>query len=110
MLDLLAGVRRLHPALAPYADRLLIIADNRVQASHQPARAAPRARAPFALTAGERRVLALMALGLPDDEISRRLKISLNTVRSHNKNIFRKLDVRSRTQAVVRARTLGLAE
>lgn len=56
----------------------------------------------------ESSVLILIAAGMTNDEIARELYISLNTVRTHTKNIFRKLNVRSRTQAVARARAAGL--
>lgn len=56
----------------------------------------------------ESSVLILIAAGLTNDEIARELFISLNTVRTHTKSIFRKLNVRSRTQAVARARAAGL--
>jgi len=60
------------------------------------------------LSARELEVLRLMAAGLSNREIADRLFISLNTVRTHTKNIHLKLDVHSRTQAASRARDLGL--
>jgi LuxR family maltose regulon positive regulatory protein len=53
-------------------------------------------------------VLKLIAAGLTNQEIGERLFISLNTVRTHTKNINSKLDVHSRTQAIARAKKLGL--
>jgi LuxR family maltose regulon positive regulatory protein len=53
-------------------------------------------------------VLRLMVTGLKYKEIAARLHISLNTVRHHVKNLYRKLDVNSRTRAVARAQDLGL--
>ena len=53
-------------------------------------------------------VLKLIAAGLTNQEIAERLFISLNTVRTHTKNINGKLDVHSRTQAIARAKKLGL--
>jgi ATP/maltotriose-dependent transcriptional regulator MalT len=53
-------------------------------------------------------VLKLIAAGLTNQEIAERLFISLNTVRTHTKNINSKLDVHSRTQAIARAKKLGL--
>ena len=50
----------------------------------------------------------LVAQGLSNREISQRLFLSLNTVKGHNRNIFGKLGVNRRTEAVARARELGL--
>jgi two-component system, NarL family, response regulator LiaR len=56
----------------------------------------------------ELEVLELMAGGLSNQEIADKLFVSLNTVKTHAANLFQKLDVRRRTQAVQRARALGL--
>ncbi len=56
----------------------------------------------------ELEVLRLVAQGLSNDEISRRLFLSVSTVKGHNLRIFGKLQVKSRTEAVARARELGL--
>jgi LuxR family maltose regulon positive regulatory protein len=61
-----------------------------------------------ALSRREREVLKCISEGLSNTEISDKLFISLGTVKWHINNIFSKLDVRSRTQATVRARDLGL--
>ena len=53
-------------------------------------------------------VLKLIARGLPNREISQQLFISLRTVKWHTGNIYQKLNVRNRTQAVNRARNLGI--
>ena len=53
-------------------------------------------------------VLELIALGLSNQDIADRLHISLHTVKTHARKINAKLGVRSRTQAIVRARDLGL--
>jgi LuxR family transcriptional regulator, maltose regulon positive regulatory protein len=60
------------------------------------------------LTDRELEVLQLIAQGLSNREISERLFLALITVKGHNRNIFRKLQVRRRTEAVARARELGL--
>ncbi len=52
------------------------------------------------LTDRERRLVELLAMGLSNKELARQLDISLNTVKFHLRNIFEKLSVRSRTQAV----------
>lgn len=56
----------------------------------------------------ELEVLHLIAAGLSNREIADKLFISLNTVKTHTKNINSKLDVNSRTKAVARAKELGL--
>lgn len=60
------------------------------------------------LSAREAQVLQLVAEGLPNKEIAERLFISLHTVKTHLRHMLRKLDARSRTQAVSRARELHL--
>ena len=53
-------------------------------------------------------VLNLMAMGLSNEEIAGKLFISLNTVKTHSFNIFLKLDVKRRTQAVEKAKRLNI--
>ncbi len=53
-------------------------------------------------------VLGLMAHGLSNQEIADKLFVSLNTVKTHSSNLFMKLDARRRTQAIHRAKELGL--
>jgi DNA-binding NarL/FixJ family response regulator len=60
------------------------------------------------LTESERSVLALMAQGVNNDEIARRLSFSSKTVRNYVSNIFSKLQVADRAQAIVKAREAGL--
>ncbi len=60
------------------------------------------------LSERELEVLQLLAEGLSNREIAQRLFLSTHTVRSHTYNLYGKLDVHSRTQAVARARELAL--
>ena len=60
------------------------------------------------LSERELEVLRLVAQGLSNREISERLFLAVNTVKGHNQKIFDKLQVQSRTEAVARARELGL--
>ena len=75
--------------------------------------AAPRPAAPKELfpdlTEREREILALIARGESNPDISTSLGISLKTVRNHVSNIFSKLQVADRVQAALRARAAGLA-
>ncbi|KAE9647965.1 helix-turn-helix transcriptional regulator [Pseudomonas sp. PB106] len=60
------------------------------------------------LTTRERDVLGLICEGLADKEIAARLKLALNTVRNHVATVYSKLDVHSRSEAIVWARERGL--
>jgi two-component system, NarL family, response regulator LiaR len=60
------------------------------------------------LSARELEVLQGMAEGLSNQEIAERLFVSLNTIKTHSANIFEKLDVRRRTQAVDKAKKLNI--
>jgi DNA-binding NarL/FixJ family response regulator len=60
------------------------------------------------LSEREAEVLHWLASGASNREIGRRLYITENTVKRHVYNIFGKLNVRNRTQAALRAHTLGL--
>jgi LuxR family maltose regulon positive regulatory protein len=60
------------------------------------------------LTAKEHEVLRLLATRLSRREIGQRLYVSLNTVKTHQRALYRKLGVESRNAAVTRARELGL--
>ena len=60
------------------------------------------------LSQRELEVLRLVAQGLSNREISDRLFVALNTVKGHNRVIFSKLQVQRRTEAIARARQLGL--
>lgn len=62
------------------------------------------------LSEREREVLELMARGLTNGEIARRLVLSPKTVRNHVSNVFTKLQVTDRSKAIVRARSAGLGE
>jgi len=53
-------------------------------------------------------VLLLMSEGLSNQEIADRLFVSLNTIKTHSSNLFEKLDVKRRTQAIEKAKRLGL--
>ena len=56
----------------------------------------------------EHEVLELMASGLSNQEIADKLYVSLNTVKTHSSNLFLKLDVKRRTQAIQRAKELRI--
>jgi DNA-binding CsgD family transcriptional regulator len=56
----------------------------------------------------EHEVLELMAQGLSNQEIADKLFVSLNTIKTHTSNLFLKLDVKRRTQAVQKGKELRL--
>ncbi len=60
------------------------------------------------LSERELEVLQLIAEGLTNQEIAARLFLTLNTVKVHTRNIYGKLNVHSRTQAIARSQELGL--
>lgn len=62
------------------------------------------------LSARELEILTLIAAGLKNKEIADTLFVSINTVLYHNKNIYSKLGVNSRTKAVTKAKDLNLLE
>ena len=60
------------------------------------------------LSEREIEILSLIAEGSTNQEIAGKVFLSLNTVKAHTRNIYGKLGVNNRTQAVARARTLGI--
>ena len=75
-------------------------------------KAATRVIVPLAEPISEREkgVLECIARGLSNQEVADKLHISLHTVKTHARRINAKLGVKSRTQAIVRARELGVLE
>jgi two-component system, NarL family, nitrate/nitrite response regulator NarL len=82
--------------------------DSTVAAALLPAASLPEVTVGVELTGREREVLQLLAEGLPNKTIARRLEISEHTVKFHVNAILSKLGAQSRTEAVVRASRLGL--
>jgi DNA-binding CsgD family transcriptional regulator len=60
------------------------------------------------LSKRELEVLQLMAEGLTNQEIASRLYVSLNTIKTHSSNLFGKMDVKRRTQAIEKAKRLQI--
>jgi DNA-binding CsgD family transcriptional regulator len=68
----------------------------------------PRAQAALGLSERELQVLHELAAGRSNKEIAARLHVSPNTVKTHVARLFEKLDARRRTEAIRRARELGI--
>ena len=68
----------------------------------------PQSNSNELLSQRELEVLRLIAQGLSNDEISQQLFLALDTVKGHNRRIYGKLQVQRRTEAIIRARELGL--
>ena len=60
------------------------------------------------LSKRELEILNLMAQGHSNEEIAAKIFVSLSTVKTHNQNLFAKLDVKRRTQAIEKAKRLNL--
>ncbi len=68
----------------------------------------PKKNETSCLSVREKEILSLIITGLSNDEISEKLFISLHTVRNHIRNIYQKLQVHSKSQAVVKAIKQGI--
>jgi DNA-binding NarL/FixJ family response regulator len=67
-----------------------------------------RAQEALGISGRELEVLELLAAGRSNKEIARRLNVSPNTVKTHVTKLLGKLEARRRTEAIVRARELGM--
>jgi LuxR family maltose regulon positive regulatory protein len=97
--------------MSEYAARLLAVHNSEKQKSDEKAAqytSSPAQHLIEPLSQRELEVLRLVAQGLSNGEISRRLYLAVSTVKGHNLRIFAKLQARSRTEAVARAHELGL--
>jgi DNA-binding NarL/FixJ family response regulator len=90
---------------APTSPRIArwLMDDFRARAGSEPDGQTP------ALTPREREVLELFGSGATYAEVARALGMSVNTVREHVRHLYEKLHVASKTEAVLRARALGLS-
>ncbi len=95
-----------HKIMPAYTDKLLAA----FQAEQRQNKNKPEPPRPLIelLSQRELEVLQLIADGLSNQEICKRLFLALDTVKGHNRRIFNKLQVQRRTEAIARARELGL--
>ncbi|MFD9950138.1 response regulator [Nonomuraea sp. NPDC059023] len=105
--ELIEGIRIVHRGEAAVAPRLLI---GLIGSFVRPARRrAPEVPSELsALTERERRVLELIAHGLSNGQIAQETNLSLSTVKNRVSELFAKLGVRDRAQAVIAAYEAGL--
>lgn len=68
----------------------------------------PKAQVSLGISGRELEVLQELALGYSNKEIAQRLGVSPNTVKTHVARLFEKLDARRRTDAIHKARQLGI--
>lgn len=104
-----AGLR----GIAPHYAGQLLAAFGKGEPESKPVEATARETMPAlafheVLTERELEILRLIDVGLSNREIAEALYISLNTVKTHTKSLYSKLNVHSRTQAINRARDLKL--
>jgi len=97
-----------HGAQADYIGKLLAVIKAEAPKSEDNSHLPPGQPLIEPLSQRELEVLRLIAQGLSNREISEQLFIALITVKGHNQRIFGKLQVQRRTEAVARARELGL--
>jgi DNA-binding NarL/FixJ family response regulator len=106
--DVAEAVRRAAEGeiLIPARELATLLTRRRLQARRQ----TERSRRLDSLTPRERQILGLMAEGMDNREVARRLGVSYATVRSHVRNLLGKLGARSKLEAVVRAVDWGLPD
>lgn len=102
-IDILAAVRTAAAGGSPLSARVARSVVEEVRQGKPPA-AGPT------LTARERDVLRRLATGLSEKELAVELALSPHTVHTHVGKVYRKLQARSRTEAVLKARERGLLE
>jgi LuxR family maltose regulon positive regulatory protein len=97
-----------HGIMPDYIAKLLAVFESEGQKSEDKSYLSSAQPLIEPLSQRELEVLQLIAQGLSNHEISKRLFLALDTVNGHNRKIFDKLRVQRRTEAVARARELGL--
>jgi len=100
-----ASAREIMP---DYTDKLLAAFEDEKRKSEDKPDLPPAQPLIEPLSQRELKILQLIAQGLSNREIGERLFLALDTIKGHNRKIFDKLQVQSRTEAIARARELGL--
>jgi len=102
----LRGESSISPEIARYIIKRF---NNKASPEHTPA-PENKTEAANPLTARENEVLNLIAKGYSYDEIASAFDLSTNTIRTHIRNIYRKLAVTSRSEAIFEAAHLGFID
>jgi LuxR family maltose regulon positive regulatory protein len=97
-----------HEIMPNYTDKLLAAFEAEQRKSEDKPDLSPAQPLIEPLSQREIKILQLIAQGLSNREIGERLFLALDTIKGHNRKIFDKLQVQSRTEAIARARELGL--
>jgi LuxR family maltose regulon positive regulatory protein len=110
MIDLLSAAAA-HGQMQDYVETLRAVFEAEKNEQKSEAKSSPPPARPLLepLSHRELEVLRLITQGLSNHEIGERLVLALDTVKGHNRKIFGKLQVQRRTEAVARARELGLS-
>jgi LuxR family maltose regulon positive regulatory protein len=107
--DLLERHARQHTAHPALIRKIITMPGGTTPPAPAPApAAAPPQHLPEPISQAEARVLRLLQTSLSAPEIARELYISVNTVRTHMRNLYDKLGAHRRLEAINRARALGL--
>jgi DNA-binding NarL/FixJ family response regulator len=106
--DIAGSIHALRAGGAPISPMIARLLLDRMRSPSAALRAAGRAAGALALSEREIEILSIVSRGLSLADIARLLGISVNTVKTHVKRIYRKLAVRSRTEAVFEAQCMGL--
>jgi len=110
MAEAVRTVARGEALIQPSIARKVVAEFSRLAAGSSPAPERSPLKMPGALTERELDVLKALARGMSNKEIAAALVITEGTVKTHISNILAKLDVRDRTQAVLKAQQLRLLE
>jgi LuxR family transcriptional regulator, maltose regulon positive regulatory protein len=94
--------------MSGYTDRLLAAFEAEKRKSADKPDLTPANLMIEPLSQRELKIMQFIAQGLSNREIGERLFLALDTIKGHNRKIFDKLQVQSRTEAIARARELGL--
>jgi len=95
-------------AISPKVARFLLKRFKTEPAKKNPQQCINTADDSFSLTTREHEVLTMISKGLRYNEIAESLNVSPNTIRAHIRNIYRKMAVKSRSEAVFEATKLGI--
>ena len=106
LLSAMAG----EPVVSPAIARRVLAYFRGDTAAFRPSQPIRPALAPAALTSRETEVLRLLAQGNTLAEVGTALALSVNTIKTHVKNVYGRLDVRSRLAAVDAARRMGILD